>query len=73
MSTDQQSVFIETNVSPVFAKKWQSEAAPDHVSDPVSDDRTCSRRGYNDSDVDPIGGCGQESSSKRKGCRISGF
>ena len=52
-------------VSPVFAKKWQSEAAPDHVSDPVSDDRTYSRRGYNDSDVDPIGGGGQESSSNK--------
>jgi hypothetical protein len=47
----------------VFAKKQHSEAAPDHVSHPVSDDRTCSRRSHNDSDFDPIGGCGQESSS----------
>ena len=53
------------NVSPVFAKKRQSEAAPDQVSDPVSDDRTCSRRGYNTSDVDMIGGRGQESSSNK--------
>ena len=40
------------NVSPVFAKKRQSEAAPDHVSDPVSGDRTYGRRGDNDSDID---------------------
>ena len=53
------------NVSPVFAKKWQSEAAPDHVSDPVSDDRTCSCRTYNNSDVDLIGGSGRESSSNK--------
>jgi len=42
------------NVSPIFAKKRHSEAAPDHVSNPVPDDRTCSGRGYNDSDIDPI-------------------
>ena len=65
ISTDQQSVFIEMKVSPVFAKKWQSEAAPDHVSDPVSDDRTCSRGGYNDGDVDQVGGCGKRAAATR--------
>jgi hypothetical protein len=58
------------NVSPIFAKKRHSEAAPDHVSNPVSDDRTCSGRGYNDSDIDLIGGGGQESSSNKD--RLSG-
>jgi hypothetical protein len=57
-------------VSPVFAKKRHSEAAPDRVSDPVSDDRTRSGRGYNDSDIDLIGGGGQESSSNED--RLSG-
>src|SRR6516165_12409244 len=70
MSTDQQSVFIEANVPPVFSKKRYSEATPDRVSDPVSDDRTCSGRGYDDSDVDLIGGSGQKSSSNKD--RLSG-
>jgi hypothetical protein len=65
ISTDQQSIFIEMKVSSVFAKKRQSEAAPDRVSNPVSDDRTCS-----DSDVDLIGGGRQESSSNKD--RLSG-
>jgi hypothetical protein len=70
ISTDQQSVFIETYVSPVFAKKWRPEAAPDRVSDPISDDRTCRGRCHNDSDIDPIGGCGQEGSGNKD--RLSG-
>src|SRR6516225_5055272 len=70
MSTDQQSVFIETNVPPVFSKKRYSEATPDRVSDPVSDDRTCSGRGYDDSDIDLIGASGQKGSSNED--RLSG-
>jgi hypothetical protein len=54
----------------VFAKKRHSEAAPDRISDPVSDDRTCSGRGYNDSDIDLIGGGGEESGSNKD--RLSG-
>jgi hypothetical protein len=57
-------------VSPVFAKKRHSEAAPDRASDPISDDRTCRGRGYNDSDIYLIGGCGQEGSSNKD--RLSG-
>jgi hypothetical protein len=45
VSLEDGSVFIETNVSPVFAKNRHSEAAPDGISDPVSDDRTRSGRG----------------------------
>src|SRR5262249_60941432 len=70
ISTDQQSVFIETNASPVFAKKRHSETAPDRVSDPVSRDRTCSGRRYYGSDIDLIGGGGQESGSNKD--RLSG-
>jgi hypothetical protein len=70
ISTDQQSVFIEMYVSPVFAKKRRPEAAPDRVSDPISDDRTCRGRCYNDSDIDLIGGCGQKGGCNKD--RLSG-
>lgn|SRR5579871_970505 len=70
ISTNQQSVFIETNVPSVFSKKRYSEATSDRVSDPVSDDRTCSGRGYDDRDIDLIGGGGQKSSSNKD--RFSG-
>ena len=64
------TVFIETNVPPVFSKQRCSEATPDRVSHPISDDRTYSGRDYDDSDIDLIGGSGQKSSSNKD--RLSG-
>ena len=55
---------------PYFLKKRYSEATPDRVSNPVSDNRTSSGRGYDDSDIDLIGGSGQKSSSNKD--RLSG-
>jgi len=52
---------------PYLRKELHSEAASDRVPDPVSDDRTCSGSAYNDSNIDLVGGGGQES-SRNKDC-----
>src|SRR6202165_1841695 len=55
---------------PYLRRRGVPKRRPTRVSDPISDDRTYRGRGYNDSDIDLIGGCGQEGSSNKD--RLSG-
>jgi hypothetical protein len=50
---------------PYLRRSGIPKRRPTVYPNPISDDRTCSGRSYNDSDIDLIGGSGQESSSNK--------
>src|SRR6202163_2191477 len=60
ISTDHQSILIESDVPTVSAKKGQTKPTTDHVSHTVPDNSTRCSCQYNGDDVDLTGGGGKE-------------